>query len=69
MVIMSEWVYGNGKRQRRGEEVFNVFSVKFSLSLDTAASSLSMHLYRLETLSVVCIYSEHGKRCLFLAVN
>lgn len=20
MVIMSEWVYGNGKRQRRGEE-------------------------------------------------
>lgn len=69
MVIMSEWVYGNGRRQRRGEEVSNVFSVKFSLSLDTAASSLSMHLYRLEPLSVVCIYSEHGKRCLFLAVN
>lgn len=33
MVIMSEWVYGNGKRQRRGEEVSNVFSVKFSHSL------------------------------------
>jgi len=32
MAIMSEWVYGNGKRQRRGEEVSNVFSVKFSHS-------------------------------------
>lgn len=60
MVIMSEWVYGNGKRQRRGEEVSNVFSVKFSLSLAAAASSLSMHLCRLticatQTLSMVCI--------------
>lgn len=32
MVIMSEWVYGNGKRQRRGTEVFDVFSVKLSLN-------------------------------------
>lgn len=44
MVIMSEWVYGNGEGQRRGEEVSNVFVVKFSFSLDTAARSLSMHL-------------------------
>lgn len=47
MVIMSEWVYGNGKRQRRGEEVSNVFSVKFSLGSPTAAGSLSMYLRRL----------------------
>lgn len=32
MVIMSEWVYGNGKRQRRGKEVSDVFSVKLSLN-------------------------------------
>lgn len=44
MVIMSEWIYGNGNRQRRGEEVSNVLSIKLSLSLDTAASSLSVHL-------------------------
>lgn len=60
MVIMSEWVYGNGKRQRRGEEVSNVFSVKFSLSSGAAASSLCMYLHRLticgtQTLSVVFI--------------
>lgn len=59
MVIMSEWVYGNGKRQRRGEEVSNVFSVKFSCSSVAAASSLCMYVHRLticvtQALSVVC---------------
>lgn len=59
MVIMSEWVYGNGKRQRRGEEVSNVFSVKLSLGLAAAVSSLSMYLCGLticgtQTLSVLC---------------
>lgn len=29
MVIMSEWVYGNWKGQRRGKEVSNVLFVKF----------------------------------------
>lgn len=45
MVIMSEWVYGNGKRQRRGEEVSNVFSVKLCLGSAAAASSSSVHLF------------------------
>ena len=70
MVIMSEWVYGNGKRQRRGEEVSNVFSVKLRLSLAAAASSLSMHLFRLticvtQTLSVVPAYGERGESVFF----
>lgn len=39
MVIMSEWVYGDGKRQRRGEEVSNVFSVKLNLGLAAAAAA------------------------------
>lgn len=52
MVTMSEWVYGNGIRQRRGKEVSNVFSVKFRLGLATAAGSLNIcfcswqHLWR-----------------------
>lgn len=54
MVIMSEWVYGDGKRQRRGEEVSNVFSVKLNLGLAAAAatataSGLSVFLCRLTT--------------------
>lgn len=60
MVIMSEWVYGNGERQRRGEEVSDVFSVRFSLASASAASRSRRHLHRLtmggtQTLSVVCI--------------
>lgn len=49
-----------GKGRGGEEEVSNVFSVKFSLSLATAASSLSMYLCRLttrvaQTPSYVCI--------------
>lgn len=74
MVIMSEWVYGNGKRQRRGEAVSNVFSVKFSFSLAAAASSPGMHLCRLITCvtqipSVVCIQQILVTKVSLLAVN
>lgn len=50
MVIMSEWVYGDGKRQGRGEEVSNVFSVKLSLSSAAAASSSSVFLLQVDNL-------------------
>lgn len=74
MVIMSEWVYGNGKRQRRGEEVSNVFSVKLCLGSAAAASSLSVHLFfcRLtirvaQTLSAVCLREGTGGEVSFLS--
>lgn len=79
MVIMSEWVYGNGKRQRRGEEVSNVFSVKLCLGSADAASSSSVHLSfffscRLtirvaQTLSAVCLQEGTEGRVSFLSCN
>lgn len=49
MVIMSEWVCGNGKRQRMGEEISDAFSVTFSLGLATAVGSFSKCLWSLTT--------------------
>lgn len=44
MVIMSEWVYGNGKGQRRGKEVSNVLFVKIMLNSPLSPLSLALSL-------------------------